>query len=781
MAGFAAELCQPKKTVAAFLKQALRILFTLRGSKILQKAVFERLWQRLSRFEQATPGLLVDGILETLDEGETFQEEACQAFAILHLHHALHEAYQGSRQADQWQKLLNQAARHPQSCYVEVVLRFALSCAHATNVDEDDWKSTAFPKLKSLQDAWGVKKLKEERVADVKVSLLLQYPDFWQRAIEIAEARAQSLTPDLLQPVAASLNCLLPRIINEELTVREMLRAGSLEMWKNPNFLKLLGRAEVEQKLTQMVEKVCFMRKFEETVSKDLPSLFPDRMKKEAREFAKFLHQYFMCASAGGQSALLSVKDLAVSLAEIDPEVWRRGLDGEHLQVSIDNVPSVDGVAVPSFLSLLRAIKMLRLANSEKYKPLQSIFQEVLQESSMGERKLQMLDFVYFLYKGVVLRLRALSELGASSEVKPQILCAIQKHWLSCTPSQLSRLLEEQPVASIFGGAQAGVADRLGEVLKGKQTAEFWKLGKKILANMCSTLSKKEIPQSFSGRSRNHWASLQALQEAFLSSVGSSEDAKTLTIKDLDSVSLASHETRELFDFLDAQGAGFDLVQRLVKTMAEVPGQSFFKVLLNSVQKGEHLATRLAELVEGALTQDTLASVERASGVFMPLCAAALSAMNCPVDANKFALMVGSEWSLDIKEKTQQCRSQADIGALLLSMLREAHRKHGPKLGEFLENLRSALRQGQLVHQKLEESSDDATAVTNTVHYMVNSGYLKLTPSSDAMFFEVTGIFEFNKDQVPVKQAKILLRLRLLFFQRPRFLSIRCFDSFVFF
>ena len=46
---------------------------------------------------------------------------------------------------------------------------------------------------------------------------LLQYPDFWHR--EPLKLPRQGLSqPDLLQPVAASLKCLLPKI-NEELTV----------------------------------------------------------------------------------------------------------------------------------------------------------------------------------------------------------------------------------------------------------------------------------------------------------------------------------------------------------------------------------------------------------------------------------------------------------------------------------------------------------------------------------------------------------------------------------
>ena len=83
----------------------------------------------------------------------------------------------------------------------------------------------------------------------------------------------------------------------------------------------------------------------------------------------------------------------------------------------------------------------------------------------------------------------------------------------------------------------------------------------------------------------------------------------------------------------------------------------------------------------------------------------------------------------------------------MLRLLTEAIQKDGRKLPERIECLRSALRQGQVVQQKLEETSDDATAVSNTVHGMVSTGLLQLSLSDDAMSFEILGVFNFNKGQ----------------------------------
>ena len=125
------------------------------------------------------------------------------------------------------------------------------------------------------------------------------------------------------------------------------------------------------------------------------------------------------------------------------------------------------------------------------------------------------------------------------------------------------------------------------------------------------------------------------MRHAFQAS--SEENAVGLKTEDLDSISEATQRTTQLFAFLGPEG--FDMVSRLVASMADVPGLSFLRVLLSSVQKGEHLATRLAELVEGALTQDTLDSVEQASALFMPLAVAVLSAMDVKVDGSKFQQM----------------------------------------------------------------------------------------------------------------------------------------------
>ena len=82
-----------------------------------------------------------------------------------------------------------------------------------------------------------------------------------------------------------------------------------------------------------------------------------------------------------------------------------------------------------------------------------------------------------------------------------------------------------------------------------------------------------------------------------------------------------------------------------------------------------------------------------------------------------------------------------------MKLLAEALGKDGNKLPDTIQRLRSALRHGELVRQKLEESLDDGTAVRNTVLGMVASGHLQLRLSADAMHFDVCGIFHFSKSQ----------------------------------
>ena len=127
----------------------------------------------------------------------------------------------------------------------------------------------------------------------------------------------------------------------------------------------------------------------------------------------------------------------------------------------------------------------------------------------------------------------------------------------------------------------------------------------------------------------------------------------------------------------------------------------------------------------------------------MPMCIGALRVMDQDVDSRRFET-VATYWSEDVRKSALQTRSIYGLGELVLRMLKEAHFRFGAKLPETLESLQSALRQGQVVQHKLQENDDDATAVSNTVHGLMNSGHLVLQASGDSQSLEVTAFFDFN-------------------------------------
>ena len=726
-----------------FTKNAIETLFLLRGSQALQKALFARLWKyhRSANRINDIYGLL--GLPST----DYFQDDATLAFCVSMLQCYLQSLAAGDCWWEHWQRWLRRADEHEQSWYVEVVLRYTLLCACEVSPGGFCFSST-FPELSRLQSTWGVPFIREEREGELKVKLILRRPELWQTCLDIAKRRPCAVP--LLKPLKASLSSLVQKICQEILTVQEVLEAGNnLTAWENPSFIELLNlhsASEVQSQLRDMISKVRFMQKFEVAVKHSLLQLFP-RQVQAAKEFATFLHEFFMKANCDAHKPVASqIAELSIQLTQLNVDAWKEDLEEKKLQLSIA------GVSAPSFVSILAAIETLHLARSEKYRPLRSMFQEAEEKLKRSEKKMRpqqlgILDMVFFLYKELMCNLEALSELGSEDSGLPaQVLCSIEKHWNEVPPQQVPQILEEaQSVTSVLGTNLSRLGNRLEAVLRSRQTVEFWRSCSRIVTKLSSAVPNKSIPNGFKeDETKRQEASVAAMHSAFEGAAQSDIGRSCLlSMEDLDRVGQVTEETRELFAFLGR--GGFDSVLRLVSAMAEVPGLSFLKVLLDTAQKGEHLATRLADIMEGSLTPETLESVERASFIFMPLCAAVLSALNCSMDANKFRLMVEGWWSEGIRSSALQAKSITDIGGLLLKMLQQLYSKEGHKLNEFFEGLKSALRLGQVVQQKLEENSDDATAVSNTVHGMVSAGHLELVPNSEGTQFEVTGVFEFNK------------------------------------
>ncbi|CAK9037295.1 E3 ubiquitin-protein ligase rnf213-beta (Mysterin-B) (Mysterin-beta) (RING finger protein 213-B) (RING finger protein 213-beta) (RING-type E3 ubiquitin transferase rnf213-beta) [Durusdinium trenchii] len=654
------------------------------------------------------------------------------------------------RRGEQWQHWLQLADAHDHGWYVEVILRFALRCFSDRSIIGQGKASGSCPEFDRLEHAWGGGSQVKDSAGIVEWSMLVWHPDFWQTARSIGGTRAQSLTPGILLPLQHSLSSLAEKIVAGELTVQEMLRTAPLNAWQNSAFFELLEHGPVTHQLQDMIKRVRFMQEFEISVQR-LSQVFPGQA--AASILAEGLYKSFLKAATNTKKLepLPEVSQLRVPLAEIKEELWTLPVElPSKLQVSHVDVP------LPSFSLVLTAIKTLRLARSGSNRPLHSMLQAVEQEMNALNNKgsgFNLLEKVFVLYQGIERVLKGLSEVGGEeARLSSQALSLIERHWAPVAPTMVSTLLGEiQSVSSLSFGDLNEVGGRVQAVLRGRKTVEFWNLCTMILSHLSSTLPNRAIQGGFSEETCDLVASLQAMHEAFNAAKEQKNESK-LTTKTLDQLDSATQCLREFFEFLGGGDgdSGFEQVLRLVTTMAEGPGLSFLRVLLSSAQKGEHLAMRLAELVEGALTQETLAHVEQASAVFMPLCVAVLWAMRSPIDANKFRVMVEGEWSELIQTEALRASSQAQIGDLMLKMLRETYKIHGSKLSEFLEGLRSALRQGGVLKQKLEENSDDATAVSNTVHGMVSGGYLELAPSTDATHFEVLGVFKFSKDQAMI-------------------------------
>ena len=437
------------------------------------------------------------------------------------------------------------------------------------------------------------------------------------------------------------------------------------------------------------------------------------------------------------------VSELRVSLRELRCS-WTEELNGEQL-----HLPA--GSSRLSFQSLLDLVSTLHLARTGAHRPLSSILQEV--ESGIGAEDASSQSFLAYLslvharFTDVLQTLLHFGE-GNASGIPAQILCSIERHWSGAavqTVQEVFRDLARSSSAPCFVGDYRKVATRIEAVLLGRQTSLFWSRCRQMQHAICTASGGKigKVQQGLPDGLQQLESALGKLKDAFEAAASGQQVA--LSTEDLDQVRNAVEMTQELFAFLSQRGGdGFDMVQRLVQAMTDVPGLAFLGML---VTKREQLSTRLAELVEGALTPETLDAVEQAAGFFMPMCIGALRVMDQDVDSRRFET-VATYWSEDVRKSALQTRSIYGLGELVLRMLKEAHFRFGAKLPETLESLQSALRQGQVVQHKLQENDDDATAVSNTVHGLMNSGHLVLQASGDSQSLEVTAFFDFNGQKI---------------------------------
>ena len=403
-----------------------------------------------------------------------------------------------------------------------------------------------------------------------------------------------------------------------------------------------------------------------------------------------------------------------------------------------------------SFQSIFEAVQTLHLARVGTHRPLQSILKEVEAEVRAGAANREVLPSLVLMHSKFTEVLQTLLHFGAGNAagIPVQVLCCIEKHWSGVAIPAVQEIFRDLGrVSSCFAaGDYAQVAKRFEAVLMGRQTALFWSRCREIQGAICGSSGDGRVQKDLSESVLQQERAMQALHAAFQAATG--DQAVTLSTEDLDHVHNAVGRTQGLFTFLSHREDGFETVQRLVQTMASVPGLAFLSLLSASASKKEQLGTRLAELVEGALTPETLDTVEQASVCFMPLCIAALRLMDHDADPRRFQQTVATYWSPEVQQAALQARSVRDLGELALQMLQEAQSRFRTKLPETMESLQSALRQGQVVQHKLQENDDDATAVSNTVQGVMSSGCLQLRASSDSQSLELWASFEFNGQKI---------------------------------
>ena len=480
------------------------------------------------------------------------------------------------------------------------------------------------------------------------------------------------------------------------------------------------------------------MLKFEDAVGPQLRRLFPMRRKAAVDSAINLLRKLFLHRTTRLALEVCPVKELDVALRDLQCD-WMQELDGDQLGLSA-------GTASPSFQSLFDAVNLLQLARFGMHSPLNSILQEVESEVGAEAASLQIVPSLLLLHSKFVEVLQGLLQFGADHEggLPTKMLCCVEKHWSGVAVSEVENVFRDLTfTSSSLSNDYVRAARRIEAILLGRQTALFWRHCREVQVAMCGAI-QSGFPESWLQQE----GSLQSLHDAFLRVPDDEEVA--LSQEDWDEVQDAVERTQELFAGLSQRqrGEGFDMVHRLVRAMASVPGRAFFGLLAESANKKEQLGTRLAELVEGALTPETLDTVEQAAVFFMPLCIGALRVMDQDVDSRRFQQTVATYWSKAVQEGALQTRSIYGLGELAFRMLKEAHSRFGAKLPEILDSLHPALRQGLVVQHKLQENDDDATAVSNTVHGLISSGQLVLKASEDSQSLEITAFFDFNGQQI---------------------------------
>ena len=204
--------------------------------------------------------------------------------------------------------------------------------------------------------------------------------------------------------------------------------------------------------------------------------------------------------------------------------------------------------------------------------------------------------------------------------------------------------------------------------------------------------------------------------------------------------------------------APFETVLQLVEAMAGESGSALLRLLQNSQSSGEDVMNQLTELVEGALTIDTLEHISLANTWLQPLVVAGLRIQSKGRLPEGVVTWHRKEWGfklLDMVEKAKSLKSLVDIAIETLRQFCESGRDAGHAVA-LVDSIRSALRHGLVVEQKIQEAEDDSAAVRNVIRGMMDHGRLVLEASpGGSSGFAIQAEYTFLEEAAVLNEQRL--------------------------
>ena len=250
-----------------------------------------------------------------------------------------------------------------------------------------------------------------------------------------------------------------------------------------------------------------------------------------------------------------------------------------------------------------------------------------------------------------------------------------------------------------------------------------------------------------------------ALQQIMLQEEEEAEEASNvetdcaISSEQLALIQAAGRQTAELLQGI----APLETLVQVMAAMAEPSGKALLGLLQRSQDSGEDIMTRLTELVEGALTQDTLEHISLANTWLQPLVIAGLRVRSKGESPTGAVAWHNREWRQELHTRVERARSLSDLGHVAMDILRHLGRSSsasGHVIAQ-LDSIRTALRHGRVVEQKIQEAEDDAAAVSNAIRGMLGQGQLMLEPSLDGPGFAILAEYCFNGTAVTLDEQRL--------------------------